>query len=639
MNFFEAQAKARRSTTLLVLLFLLGVLGTMALTYLLLIVVWTQFDGGDALAVDAVMAHNDMQSMFVSGGIVLAIVFIGSVYKMSQLSSGGRVVAEALGGRLIPRGSSDAAERRLLNVVDEMALASGIPAPPVFVLEDASINAFAAGLTYDDAVIGVTRGTLNALTREELQGVIAHEFSHIFNGDMRLNSRITGILHGILLIGLIGRQILRMLDSGSRHRHRSSNKKGDAVGAAVMIGIGFTVIGFVGTIFGEMIKATISRQREYLADASAVQYTRYPAGIANALKKIGSAGSEIGSGEAAAYSHFYFADGVKSFWDHLFSTHPQLEARIRRIEPRWDGQYLPLPKKGGEDIIPTEKEERKKKAVFTAATTAAVLDAVERTGSVDEVSVAKARDLLDALPKPLAAMAEHPLSAQAVVLSLLCDHDDTVRAVQFEALEADAPVLLKQVKLAYSYRGDLGEGARLPLLQLCIAPLKAMSASQYGRFRTGVTAFVEADRKLSLFEWALEHLLLRPLDIQFGLKKPPVERHSHIGAVRGELETFLSVLARTQYTDAASARNAFGETIRRSGATALRYEEGAEGDFGAFGRAFGALEEAKAGVRKKVLDMTVDLLGHDGQISASDLELLHAVAAALRLPMPPVGRE
>ena len=638
MNFFEAQAKARRSTTLLVVLFLLGVAGTVALTHLLLLVVWAQFNGGTTeLSVASLMRHNDAQSVTVSAAVVLFIVVSGGLYKLFQLSAGGRVVADALEGKLIPRESSDEAERRLLNVVDEMALASGVASPPVYLLESDSINAFAAGLTYDDAVIGITRGALNGLERQELQGVIAHEFSHIFNGDMRLNSRITGVLHGILLIGLIGRQILRALDDSGVHRRRSSNnKKGDAVGAAIMIGIGFTVIGFVGTLFGEIIKATISRQREYLADASAVQYTRYPAGIANALKKIGSVGSEIRSNEASAYSHFYFADGVKGFWDHLFSTHPDLKKRIRRIEPRWDGKFLTVVPESATNDIVEYATEKPKKEVFTAVSTAAVLGAIDRMGEADAPSVEKAREILQELPKALLGMARHPMGAQAVVLALLGAGEAQVRDLQLGFLRQQ-PLLLNQIALAQPYVDALEKGLRLPLLLQCIVSLKMMSSSQYKEFRSAVKRFTEADGKLSLFEWTLEHLLLHPLDLQFGIVKEPVQIHTHIGAVRKEIEVYLSELARTQYDDEAAARRAFDETVRAAGATALRYAPRSVPGYEAFDEAVHVLEKGRLGVRKKVLDMSVELLSHDGQIDGGDLELLHAMASTLKLPIPQVA--
>lgn len=636
MNFFEAQAKARRSTALLVLLFILGVAGIIIVTCLFLLGVLAYLNGGEIVtSLESVLSRASYDEMLGCGFVVLIIVLCGSSYKIWQLSAGGHVVAEALRGELIPRDTANPYKQQLLNVVDEMSLASGIAAPPVYLIKSSSINAFAAGLTYDDAVIGVTQGLLESLNREEIQGVIAHEFSHIFNGDMRLNSRISGGVHGMVLIGLIGRNILDALHRSRMYPSRSSSKKGNPLAAAYMVGLGFVIIGFVGTIFGEVIKAYISRQREYFADASAVQYTRFPEGIANALKKIGFAGSVIDVNGAREYSHFYFADGVKGFFSQLFSTHPKLEERIYRIDPKWDGEYLKI-RVRTIDILP-EKKVKSKQEALSAVTTAAVLEAMDHIGQPDEKQLRQAKAIYETLPGPILMMAKHPMSAQAVVLALLADTWVATRDKQWECFSTDNVSLDRQTKLAMEYIHGLKSGLRLPLLNQCITSLKTMSESQYGAFRHCVQHFIDVDGQLSLFEWALMHLLLMPLDLQFGYREQTKEIHTHIGAVRSEIECFVSKLARTQYTDDDLAIKAFNATVRKSGATALRYRESEEDGFASFNDAVKVLQASKLGVRKKVLDMTVDVLSHDGIISAADLEVLHAMASTLRLPLPQVA--
>ena len=219
-----------------------------------------------------------------------------------------------------------------------MAIASGTPVPPVFLLEDSGINAFAAGYLPGDAVIGVTRGAVDNLSRDELQGVIAHEFSHIFNGDMRTNIRMIGVLHGLLALSLIGHLLLRIFAT----RNVSSDSK-DKGGAFLMgIGLAMIILGSVGSALGGLIKAAISRQREYLADASAIQFTRNPLGIGGALKRIGGliSGSRLEHPNASIASHMYFAQGVFEGFTGLMATHPPLPKRIAAIDPNWDGQYF-----------------------------------------------------------------------------------------------------------------------------------------------------------------------------------------------------------------------------------------------------------------------------------------------------------
>ncbi len=280
----------------------------------------------------------------VTSGSVLLVITIGSLYKMTMLSGGGESVALALGGRKVPANTRDLAERILLNVVEEMALASGTPVPPVYIMDDEEgINAFAAGTTPQNAVIGITRGAILTLKRDELQGVIAHEFSHILNGDMRLNIRLMGLLHGILVLALIGYMVLRIVGNSpgrvSTRRSSDDNKgAGGLILAILAAGVALLIIGYVGVFFAHLIKSAVSRQREFLADASAVQFTRNPSGIADALKKIGgwSKSSKITSPRAEESSHMFFGSAMML---SFFATHPPLAQRIQRIDPNFKGNF------------------------------------------------------------------------------------------------------------------------------------------------------------------------------------------------------------------------------------------------------------------------------------------------------------
>jgi Zn-dependent protease with chaperone function len=309
MDFFENQERAQRNTGRLVVLFVLGLVATVASTHLLV----SATVGGGRFGDPGVLA--------LSLGSSLAIVALGAGVKFAQMSQGGRAVAEAVGGRQIDPGSSDPDERRVLNVVEEMAIASGVRVPPVYILEDDGINAFAAGNSQQDSVIAVTRGCVRELTRDELQGVVAHEFSHIFHRDTVLNMRLVGFLGGICAISLVGRTLLRFGGTARSSRDRNG-------GGVAMLGLGLFLIGICGYFFGRIIQCAVSRQREFLADASAVQYTRNPDGIAGALEKIAAgAGSRLAAPAAAEFSHFYFAQGVAS----IFADHPPLAERIARI--------------------------------------------------------------------------------------------------------------------------------------------------------------------------------------------------------------------------------------------------------------------------------------------------------------------
>lgn len=344
MDFFSHQDKARRKTGLLVLLMVLAVLSLVAITVAAVVLTLAFFDGRlpPGVSLDQRLAYAwsllDVRLAGTTAVGVLGLVAIGSLYKHIQLRAGGRAVAQSLGATHIDPGNAalPADERQVLNVVHEMAIAAGAPTPAVYVMEDDAINAFAAGHSPQDAVIGITRGAMAVLDREALQGVIAHEFSHIMHGDMRMNLRLVAALHGILLIGLAGYYLMRVAPL----RRRTSSKDNSAL-VMLVIALVLIVIGFAGTFFGNLIKAAISRQREYLADASAVQYTRNPHGITKALKRIGAnaAGSRLAATHAPDFSHMFFGEAVGGSLTSLLATHPPLAARIRRLDPSWDGSF------------------------------------------------------------------------------------------------------------------------------------------------------------------------------------------------------------------------------------------------------------------------------------------------------------
>ncbi|HHH14063.1 MAG TPA: hypothetical protein ENJ98_07480, partial [Thiolapillus brandeum] len=396
MDFFAAQDDARRKTRWLIVLFVLAILSLVVLTNLF-IMLFAEYSTDyyvQGHTPTTFWERFDWERFFWIGLGVTAVILLGSFIRTLSLRGGGRVVAEMMGARLVSGNPRDPLERRLLNVVEEMAIASGTPVPQVYVMDqEEGINAFAAGFGTGDAVIAVTRGTLEKLNRAELQGVVAHEFSHIVNGDMRLNIRLIGILFGILMVALIGRLLLRWGAIASHSRSRDSN--GGV--PLVVLGLGLLVLGYVGVFFGNLIKASVSRQREYLADASAVQFTREPQGIAGALKKIGgdAQGSLIRHPDAEELSHAYFSEGIHYLFglNGLFATHPPLEKRILRVDPGWDGEFI-VPRPVSPAEVEREEEKRHRLPLEGLAAGGAVLtsvlDSMERGSTPDVANLEQA---------------------------------------------------------------------------------------------------------------------------------------------------------------------------------------------------------------------------------------------------------
>lgn len=637
MNFFAAQDSARRNTFWLVLLFLAAVLGLVVLTNLLVLAALAYTQTGTIAADPETLAGLFSWNTFflVALGVVV-LVSGGSLYKIVALRGGGRVVAEELGGVLVPPGSKEPDRRRLLNVVEEMAIASGTPVPAVYILQDEGINAFAAGWSPHNAVIGITQGALQTLSRDELQGVIAHEFSHILHGDMRMNIQLTGILNGILLLGMIGYFVLRSVRFARSSR---SEKGGGAIVAILALGLGLMVIGYVGTFFGQLIKAMVSRQREFLADASAVRYTRDRDGIAGALRKIGgaSAGSLLSSPAAPEFSHAYFAQGITLRLQSVFATHPPLEQRIRRIDPQWNGRYA-----APEATAPTEAEAAPAATsmvdkLVAGAAVAQALDAIDHIGEPSEAHVGYARELLALIPPALKQQTRDGQGARAVIYSLVVHPDPAARARQQAILELHADPAVASVAAEIApLTAALDERLYLPLIDLCLPALRELSAPQYQTFRSVTEKLMAADGRLDLREWVIRRLVLKPLQAARTGSEARQARFLPIETLAGECAVLLSVVAWTEHREASGAGTAFRAGVAALGSGELALVPTTELSMSIFDAAVNRLTRMRPLAKPRLLKACVAAMTADGRVGVRGTEILRAVAATLDCPMPPV---
>lgn len=650
-DFFERQSQARRNTSQLVVLFGLAVVGIVGL------VMTAVHFGMDNYRVND---RYPWEILLASGGATLVVIVGGSWYKTSELRHGGGTgVAESLGGKRVFPNEGGLTERRLLNVVEEMALASGTPVPPVYLLEEQGINAFAAGYSPSDAVLGITRGCAESLTREELQGVVAHEFSHVLNGDMRMSIRLIGILHGILVLGLIGQGLLRVLfymGEGSRRRSSSDDGKSVAAIIVVLLSVSATlcVIGYIGTFFGGLIKAAVSRQREYLADASAVQFTRQPSGIAGALKKIGGAvrGSRLKHMKAAEMSHMYFSQGVWEGFTGLMATHPPLQKRIKAVEPGWDGVFpeFTLPQlssqsAGNAQIASIAQVMREPDARPSAETLgveretiplAVVDDAANQIGEPEEHHRQHAASLLNSLDPMLLKLVREPYSARAVVFGLLLDRDIDVRAKQFAVLdrlmEADIADATRRMMPALV---NLDVRARLPLVDLALPALRAMSPQQHHKFGEAFSALIAADSQLGLFEWTLSQVLLRHLQPQFGkVPKAPLQFYG-LQRLGEPISVLLSTLAYAGHAESQAAK-AFGEAAGLLPDVTLHRLPQKDCNLRALDGALKQLAKVASKHRGRLIDACAASVCADGRVTLREGELLRGISDLLDCPMPPL---
>jgi Zn-dependent protease with chaperone function len=652
IDFFDHQERARKKTGLLVTYFALAVAAIIILVY---VVIAGAFLAAEKQSHPAATGFEwarlwDWQLFAAVSGGTLLLIGGGSAYRTVSLAAGGQKVAEMLGGRLIPSDTTDADERRILNVVEEMAIASGCPVPPVYLLEnEAGINAFAAGHNTGDAIIGVTRGCIQTLSRDELQGVIAHEFSHILNGDMRLNIRLIGVLYGILLISITGWIIFRSTQYSAPRRDDDDKKGGNPL---PLIGLALYVIGYVGVFFGRLIKAAVSRQREYLADASAVQFTRNPGGIAGALKKIGALqdGSRVRDPETEEASHLFFGEPLGlSEWNPM-ATHPPLADRIRRIDPSFNGDFSEVsvepPRSRQQEIELRRMHEEMKRGAASASPRDGgrvpfnPVEAITRVGTLNPQNVAYAAALLDSIPQPLVNGAREPFGACALIYALLLDTQNVeVRTRQLQTLASgDGGAMVTATQQAYSQLAGVSAEARLPLIELAIPALKRLSRSQFERFVTDSRVLMEADRQISLFEYAVRRMLMRHLGPHFGWVRPIEMRYDAPHPLVQPMATLLSALSNVGQTDTAAREAAY-----RAGVQALGWPEplppiflAEQTNLNAVDAALDTVCAASPRLKKDALAACAACIGADGMITLEEGELLRAVADALDCPMPPL---
>tara|TARA_R110001592_G_scaffold7126_1_gene40161 strand:+ start:27147 stop:29396 length:2250 start_codon:yes stop_codon:yes gene_type:complete len=644
MNFFQAQDQARKQSRLLVVLFALAVCVLVFVTNICvaLFVLYSNPEYGLSGHIDPSFAANNLlewcENLASSLGwkkslwttlLVFGVIFMAMGFKWLSLRQGGRVVAESLGGSIIQPSSNDVLEKRLLNVVEEIAIASGTPVPQVYVLNnELGINAFAAGLSPEDAVIGITRGALLSFNREQLQGVIAHEFSHILNGDMRLNMKLVAVLHGILMIAESGRFFMKMASSNRHYRsgfgsssistgsitmfgnNASHNRRGNNIGALFFVfGLCLWLIGLLGQLFGALIKAAVSRQREFLADASAVQFTRNPDGIADALSIIGGASyqSKLEHHSAHELGHLFFSNAnalekVKAIFHPaqwmVFATHPPLTERIKRIQPKWAGHFIKQDIKledlnahanpdptypsfddmqvkgfqagtsalaGGETIrgenevgsMPQNaKQDSYNYVEFEVAENADHNEDIssdsDKNAHIDNSASINSASNFQVFEE-LRLQAHQPYDASLMILSLLISDDVDVKKSQIdEIIKAYPNESVQRIKIISTLKTKLNQLLSkqiLDLIELALPSLKLMSLKQYQDQKNLLTLLIQADGKVDVFEWLLFQLVKQHLDRHFALSRPLKPKYKNIQSLSELFEIVLSRVVHYGFED------------------------------------------------------------------------------------------
>lgn len=644
MNFFQRQTESRRLSRRLVLLFTLSVV---AIVMAVDVVVFSVIASSQADVPGIVLPGFEW--MKANAGVVVmttlavvGVIALSSIYKTAALSSGGGVVARSLGGIRVSADTTDPLQRRLLNVVEEMSIAAGVPMPEVYLLEqETSINAFAAGHNPANAAIAVTRGTLISLNRSELQGVIAHEFSHILNGDMSLNIRLMGLLFGLLVIALLARTVLRFAPIGRSSRGR---KGGGGAAAIMLAALAVLAIGYVGLFFGRLIQAAVSRSRESLADASAVQFTRDPAGLRGALVKIGAlaSGSQIKSAEAEEVAHMLFAPGVS----RLFATHPPLVSRLKAIDPRFNEKEFDEVR-ARMSASPAAARDQDRVEDAAADSTAEKLDALiggqaaaplalaQLVGNPDTQHVRLAQRIRQSLPAALVIAGRHPESARALLLALALDTEPAARERQklFVSQQLGGDVSAAMGALLESVDA-LEPQQRLPILTSAFAALKQLSHDERTELLGCLNAMLQREGALSLQAYVLRKLA--QVQLHDDLEPRARTGHLSLSAVAGDLQVLFSVLAQHGHGDEVAARRAYEAGMQQL----LPRQRPAYSMPAHWSRlldlALSRLDRLAPVAKEQLIEALMRTIAHDAQLTVGEAELLRAVCASVHCPLPPL---
>jgi Zn-dependent protease with chaperone function len=643
VDFFEHQEKARKNTKVLVIYFVIAVLCIIASVYLasLLIFYGAHAKHPPGAPPPELVLWDPKLFLYVVLG-TLGVVIIGSLYKTAALAKGGSAVAESLGGRLVNPNTTHPDERKLRNVIEEMAIAAGVPVPKIYVLDDEKgINAFAAGHAPGDAAIGVTRGCMTLLNRDELQGVIGHEFSHILNGDMRLNLRVMGVIFGILCLAVIGRVLI--YSRGGRDRN-----------PLMLLGLALIVIGAIGVFFGRLIQAALSRQREFLADASSVQFTRNPTGLSGALQKIGGVGSQVESAHAGEASHMFFGNGMGKPFLGALATHPALDERILAIDPGWGGKFKTA------SVQAVEAESSRKAAKPTSsrspfqtipgmpgaragaggfATNAVLMGAVlPNLGKPTPLHLHYAEELRNSFSEKVQAAAREPLDATALVFAMLLSPDDALRAKQLtELAKRAAPGIGEKTVTLWPEVAPIASQARLPLVNLALPALRQLRPDEFEQFSQALQWLIESDGQIEIFEFVLQKIVRRHLTSQSGEIRPTSIQYDTLKPLVRDCSVVLSALANVSSSKTGEVAKAFQKGAPHLGAKAdgLQLLPRAECGLEQLDTALDRLALAAPQIKKNLLEACVQIVGADGLIQEREAELLRAIADTLDCPIPP----
>ncbi|HIG83621.1 MAG TPA: hypothetical protein EYG40_10340 [Verrucomicrobia bacterium] len=650
MDFFDRQELARKNSKHLIFYYIVAVIGIVCSFGFAVLGARYLFLVQQSAQTNSLVRQSffDPEFFLYSALGVLVLIILSTLFKISTLSEGGAAVAKSLGGKEVDPTTKDPRYRRLINVVEEMSIASGVSVPSIYVMDqEDGINAFAAGHSSSNATIGVTAGCLNKLNRSELQGVIAHEFSHILNGDMRLNIRMMSVLYGILMMFIVGKFMLRSFGRSSS-RSRSNSKEGGGAAFIIVVSLALLLIGLMGSIMAKLIKAAVSRQREFLADASAVQFTRDPSGISGALKKIGGfAGAKIEHPRGEEVSHMFFGSCYKKKLSNLLATHPPIDDRIRAIGGASDGfQTLPEGSKLNSDQISMDETQSLVSSFSDSSTQRSDPEKgffqekdLNQIGQIMADQVVVAQRIVSEIDESLISLVHQKSGALAVVYSLLLSEEDLVRGNQLKVIKGTCESeVSKTFKTVSDQVIDMHSTKKIALLDLAVPALRRLSPEEYGQFCEIINELINIDEQVDLFEFMIQKNIRLHLDTFFGRIQPPNETIKTLSKLNHESSVLLSAIAGFGNEDELNRLQAFKKgaaVLELSGTGKLKFLSPENCGIGQMDEALKAFEKCVPTLKKTLLIACGKAAISDGKITSNEAEILRAIGDSMGTPIPP----
>lgn len=630
MDFFEQQVIARKKSYLLIFLFIFSIVFLVALSNIIIFSFYSYFNNDSII--NFYKYWHLKTFLFITIPLVF-IILISTFFKLREFSDISKLSLHYFDAKLVKLNNCTSNEKILLNIVSEMSIASGIPILKVYTIEDFGVNSFVIGNDISDASILITSTSLEVLSRDELQSMIAFEFAKVFTENMQLNMKLVALTYSFLQIFLIGNSLFHGIFYSI-----SDAKQNDEISLIhiilwifmFIIGIFFLVFGCVGYIVGMFIKFLIIKERIYLNDSITIEYTRNSISFIRLLKKSNHYQSYNNFSEL--FEHSYFIQTNNDLFSKIFNLYPDVLNRIERLAN--DGIYDSLIIKddnlesSSEENYKNKEKESKKDILINSITGIVILDSFNAIEDYTK-KMSLGREIL---PNELNLFFDNIKSTKALIIALLLSSETSHRNKQLKLIEIDEikDIVIKNYETINLYKNEFN----LLIMQQSLLILQDMSINEYRSFRTLLNNIIYLDSIAEVYELNIEIIILRQLDFHFNLRENESEKFFYYEDIKYSFEIFLSVLAYTQDRSDIKAIDSFNSAIKYENISSLELIKKDEISNRLLKQAIKDLSFCSFELRKKILNASIICLSNDNIIENWEIDLIYSISIILKIPFP-----